>query len=152
VTTTHRPSTGDRTVPTPRPDAGRDPSKDPRSTSQIVSSLTDDMTRLVRQELELAKTEARNEAARAGKGAGMLAGAGVAGHLFLVFASLSLTWLLALWMPLACAALTVALLWGVVAAVLGARGRKELKETRPRLPETQQTLKEDLEWARARRS
>lgn len=134
------------------PPRGQDPSRDPRSTGQIVGSLANDLTRLVKQELELAKTEAKAEATRAGKGAGMLAGAGVAGHLMLVFLSLALTFLLDLWMPIACAALTTALLWGVVAAVLGMQGRKELKKTRPQLPETQQTLKEDLEWAREQRS
>ena len=50
------------------------------------------------------------------------------------------------------AALLVALLWGIVAAVLAARGRKEVKDANPQLPTTQQTLKEDVEWARTQKS
>ncbi|WP_134768055.1 phage holin family protein, partial [Nocardioides sp. 1609] len=47
-----------------------------RSLGEIVGEVTTDLSTLMKQELELAKVELKQEAAKAGKGAGMLAGAG----------------------------------------------------------------------------
>jgi hypothetical protein len=55
-------------------------------------------------------------------------------------------------MPLEVATLIVTVVWAVVAGVLAARGRAELKRSNPQLPKTQQTLKEDASWARAQKS
>lgn len=126
--------------------------EDQRSLGDIVGDVASDLTTLVKQEMELARTELKQEAAKAGKGAGLLGGAGVAGHLALIFLSLTLTFLLDNWMPLEVAALITTALWAVVAAVLAARGRSELRRTNPQLPETQQTLKEDAAWARAQKN
>jgi uncharacterized membrane protein YqjE len=123
-----------------------------RSLGQIVGDITTDLSTLVRQELDLAKTEIKQEAGRAGKGAGMLAGAGVAGQLFLLFLSLCLVFVLDNWMPIEVAALVVAAVWLIVAAVLAQLGRTELKKSNPALPETQRSLKEDARWARQQKS
>lgn len=125
---------------------------DDRSLGQIVGDLSNDLTTLVKQELELARTELKEEASKAGKGAGMLGGAGVAGLLALILASFALAYLLDNWMPVELAFLIVTLLWGAVGAVLAARGRTELKNAHPQLPETQQTLKEDAAWVRAQKN
>jgi F0F1-type ATP synthase assembly protein I len=127
-------------------------SGDDRSLGQIVGDLTNDLTTLVKQELALAKTELKEEAGKAGKGAGMLGGAGVAGLLAAILGSFALAYLLDNWMPVELAFLIVTLLWAVVAAVLAAKGKKELKNANPQLPETQQTLKEDAAWARAQKN
>jgi len=132
--------------------AGTSNNSEDRSLGQIVGDITTDLSTLVRQELDLAKTEVKQEAGRAGKGAGMLAGAGVAGHLVLVFLSLCLMFLLDNWMPIELAALITAVVWLVVAAVLGQMGRKALKESNPALPETQRSLKEDAQWAKQQKS
>ena len=123
-----------------------------RSVGEIVSDLSQDLSTLVKQEMELARTELKEEVGKAGKGAGMLGGAGVAGLLTLVFLSLTLTFLLDNWMPLELAALIVTAVWAVIGAVLAARGRTELRRSNPQLPRTQQTLKEDAAWARAQKS
>jgi uncharacterized membrane protein YqjE len=125
---------------------------DDRSLGEIVSDVNENLSTLVRQELELAKTEVKQEAGRAGKGAGMLAGAGVAGQLGLVFLSLCLVFLLDNWMPLELAALVTAALWLALAAVLGLNGKKTLNRTNPALPQTQRSLKEDAQWAAHQRS
>jgi uncharacterized membrane protein YqjE len=124
-----------------------------RSLGEILGEITTDLSTLFKQEVELAKVELKQEATRAGKGAGMFAGAAVAGLMILVFLSLTVMYLLAeafdeLW-P---AALVVTVVWVVVAAVLALVGRKNLKKANPQLPQTQQTLKEDAQWARAQRS
>ena len=121
--------------------------QDNRSLGQIVGDIANDLGDLVRNELALARTELKAEAAKAGKGAGLLGGAGVAGLLFLIFISHTLGWLLDNWMPVEVAYLIVALIWGAVAAVLALQGRKKLKEADPTLPTTQRTLKEDARWA-----
>ena len=125
---------------------------DGRSLGEIVGDISNDLTTLIKQELELARTELKAEATKAGKGAGMLGGAGVAGLLVAILLSFALAYLLDNWMPVELAFLITALLWGIVAAVLAARGRKELKNANPQLPKTQQTLKEDAAWARAQKS
>lgn len=124
------------------------PGVEDRSLGDIVGKLTSDFSTLVRQEVELAKVELKEEATKAGKGAGMLGGAGVVGNLALVFASLTLMFLLDKVMDIALAALIVTLLWAVVAAVLAAKGRKELKQVNLKPERTIDTLKEDARWAK----
>jgi hypothetical protein len=99
------------------------------------------MSTLMRQEVELAKVELKQSATRAGKGSGMLAGAGVAGHFVLVFLSVALWWALGDLMGLGWSAVVVAIVWGIVAAVLASRGRKEIKAIKG-LPQTAETLQE----------
>ena len=133
---------------------GRDSvdSTDDRSLGQIVSDVSNDFATLMKQEIELAKVELKQEMAKAGKGAGMLGGAGLSGWFVLLFLSLALVFLLDNWLPVEVAALLTALLWAVIAAVLAAVGRKKVKEANPELPKTQQSLKEDAQWARAQRN
>lgn len=135
------------------PPAGPPPTApaDERSLGEILSDVTSDLTDLVKQELELARTELKQEAAKAGKGAGMLGGAGVAGLLLLISLTLTVGFLLDNWMPVELAFLITTVLWAVIAAVLAAKGRAALKRTNPQLPKTQQTLKEDAAWARAQK-
>lgn len=128
------------------------PGEPNRSLGDIVGDITKDLSSLVRQEVELAKTEVKQEAVKAGKGAGMLGGAGVAGHTMLVFLSLFLMFLLDFWMDLAWAALIVTALWAVIAGVLALTGRKELKRVDPKLETTQRTLKEDAQWAKEQKN
>ena len=85
--------------------------------------------------------ELKQSVSRAGKGGGMLAGAGVAGHFVLLFLSLALWWALGNLMGLGWSGVVVAVLWGVVAAVLAAKGRKELNAVKG-LPQTAETLQE----------
>jgi uncharacterized membrane protein YqjE len=123
-----------------------------RSVGEIVGDISADMSRLIHQELDLAKAEMRQEVARLGRGAGMVGGAGVAGFFTVFFVSFAVMYLLDDWMPVELAAVLVALVWGVVAAVLALRGRREIKAANPQLPTTQQTLKEDAQWARTLKS
>jgi hypothetical protein len=99
------------------------------SIGALISDISGDLTTLLRQEVALAKAEATQSATRAGKGAGMLAGAGVAAHFVLLFLSLALWWALADAMESGgWAFVVVALIWGVVAAVLAVVGRNQLKK------------------------
>jgi hypothetical protein len=127
-------------------------SSDPRGLGEIVSDVTQDLSTLIHQEMALAKTEMKQEIAKAGKGAGLLGGAGLAGYFLLLFLSATLMFGLDEAMPLWVAALIVAVVWGVAAAVLALIGKKKIDEANPQLPTTQQTLKEDAQWAKAQKS
>jgi uncharacterized membrane protein YqjE len=133
------------------PPRGSDETGAPRSIGEIVGDISKDMSTLIRQEMDLAKSELKQEVGKLGKGAGMFGGAGLAGFFTLFFLSLALTYLLDNWLPVELAALIVALLWGIAAAVLALRGRQEIKEANPQLPKTQQTLKEDVQWAKTQK-
>lgn len=133
----------------PAPDTS---SSETRSLGEIVGDITADMSTLIRQEMDLATSEMKREVTKLGKGVGMFGGAGATGYLTLIFASLALTYLLDNWMPVELAALVVALLWGAVTAALALKGRQEIKNANPDLPVTQQTLKEDVQWAKTQKS
>lgn len=111
------------------------------SIGALLGDISNDVSTLMRQEVALAKAEIRASATNAGKGAGMLAGAGVAGHLALIFLSVALWWALATWWDsFGWSALAVGVLWLLVAAVLAARGRAELKNVNG-MPRTVETAK-----------
>nr|WP_276582067.1 phage holin family protein [Cellulomonas sp. RIT-PI-Y] len=106
----------------------------------MIGNVTQDLSALVRQEVELAKAELTQSAKRAGTGSGLLAGAGVAGHFVLLFLSIALWWALAHPLGHSWSALVVALVWGVIAAVLALRGRSELQRIKG-VPRTAETVK-----------
>ena len=111
------------------------------SVGTLLSEITADLSTLMRQEVALAKAELAQSAKTAGKGAGMLSGAAVAGHFVLLFLSIALMWALGdLFENLGWAAVVVALLWAVVAAVLASKGRSELKDVEG-APKTADTVK-----------
>jgi hypothetical protein len=108
---------------------------------ELLSDLTRDVSTLMRQEVELAKVELKESATKAGKGAGLVAGAAWAGHLTMLFLSLALWWALGQLIGLGWSAVVVAVIWGIVAAVLASMGRKELNTIKG-MPRTTETVKE----------
>jgi hypothetical protein len=111
------------------------------SLGDLLGEVTRDLSALMRQEVDLAKAEAKQSATKAGRGGGMLAGAGVAGHFVLLFLSIALWHALGELVGLGWSAVVVAVLWGITAAVLAAQGRKELKAIKG-MPQTAETLQE----------
>ena len=111
-----------------------------RSLGDLISEVTTDLSTLMRQELELAKAELQQTATRAGKGAGMLGGAAVAGYFVLLFVSIALWWAIGSATGLGWSAVIVAVIWGVIGGGLAALGRKSLRSVRG-LPKTADTVK-----------
>jgi len=111
-----------------------------RSLGELISEVTGDLSTLMRQELELAKAEVQQSASRAGKGAGMLGGAAVAGYFVLLFLSIALWWAIGAATGLGWSALIVAVIWGIIAAVLAVTGRNSLKSVGG-IPKTTSTVK-----------
>ena len=116
------------------------------SIGDMIGNISNDLSQLFRQEVELAKVEVKQEAAKAGKAAGMLGAAGYAGHLTVVLLSFALVFALSNVMDAGWAALIVAAIWGIAAAVLYVNGRKKLKTVDPVPHRTVDTLKEDAQW------
>ena len=114
---------------------------DSTSLGDLLGEVTRDISTLMRQEVELAKAEAKQSATKAGKGGGMLAGAGVAGHFVLLFLSIALWYALGELMGLGWSAVVVALIWGIIAAVLASIGKKELNAIKG-MPQTVETVQE----------
>ena len=122
------------------------------SVGDLLGNVTTDLSTLMRQEVELAKVEIKEEATKAAKASGMVAGAGAVGYLVLVFLALALMFALDQVMPIGWAALITAVLLGVVAAVLFVLGRKQFQQVNPKPEQTVETLKEDVQWAKNRSS
>ena len=124
--------------------------EDPRERpiGELVKDLSQQTSTLVRQEITLAQAELQQKGKVAGKGAGMLAGAAVAGLLALGAMTAALITLLddavATWV----AALIAMALWAVVALVLAKAGQSALKRATPPAPQTVETVKEDIQWAK----
>ena len=120
------------------------------SLPELVSRLTDQSSRLFRQELQLAKTELRQEIRKAGRAGGMFGGAAVTGFLALLLLSFAAAWALGDIEALnpALGFLIIGLIYAVVAAVLGMQGRNKAQEIDTSLPETTESIKEDVQWAK----
>jgi hypothetical protein len=121
------------------------------STADLIKALSEQTSRLVRQEVELAKTELAIKGKRAGVGAGMFGGAGLlalyaAGALVAaVIAALSEA--MDVWL----AALIVAVVLGAAAAVAALAGKKKVQEALPPVPEDSvESVKEDVQWTKTR--
>ena len=122
-----------------------------RPLSEVAQDLTRDLSLLVRQEVELAKSEMAKKGRVAAPGLGMIGGAGVVG----LVAAGALTAFLILVMSIVLDEWLSALIVGVALAgaayVLAKQGKERVEEAGSPLPEqTIETVKEDVEWAKTR--
>lgn len=117
------------------------------TTKELMAQFTDEMSTLMRKELELARAELRDSARRSAVAGGMLGGAAVCGTL--VVAALHGGFLRALQRRLSPmgGGIVAALCYGLAAAGLGKAGIEELRRRPPSLARTTETLKEDVQWA-----
>jgi uncharacterized membrane protein YqjE len=126
--------------------------EDNRSMGELLSEMTSEVSQLFRAEIELAKTEAKEEAQKAARAGAMFGAGGFAGYLAIIMLSFAAAWALTAVIPDGLAFLVVGVVYAAVAAVLFLLGRSRMQEFNPVPQETVETLKEDMEWARARRS
>lgn len=116
------------------------------STTELVRTAAEQISRLVRDELTLARAEIAEKAKKAGTGAGLLGGGGVIA-LYGLAALLAAAILgLAVAMPAWLAALIVAVLLFGTAAALAMLGRREIEQAKPPVPEeTMRSVKRVVE-------
>lgn len=138
------------------PDAHVDLSVQPRqpdkSLGELLGTMTADLSRLTRQEIQLAKVELQQEGRRAARAGALGAGAAAAGLVGATILAMAGSWLLDQWMPRSLAFLIIAALLLSAAAVLALRAKREAQDINPVPQQTMETLKEDVEWAKAQRS
>ena len=118
-----------------------------RTTAELLKELSEQLTALVHQEIELAKAELAVKTKRAGIGAGMFGGAGVVGLLgagALVAAAIAnIATALSVWLS----ALIVGAALLAVAGVIALTGLSELSRGTPPIPEQAiESTKEDVNW------
>ncbi|HYX95001.1 MAG TPA: phage holin family protein [Geodermatophilus sp.] len=110
------------------------PAPEDASTGQLVGQLTEQISRLVRDEARLAQAEVTQKAKRLGIGAGLFGGAGLFAFLGLAVLVAAAVLALALVLPGWLAALVVAVVLLAVAGVLALVGKKDVEKGTPPVP------------------
>jgi len=121
------------------------------SAAELVKQLSEQTSRLVRQEVELAKAELAIKGKRAGIGAGMFGGAGLlalyAVGALIVAAIAALATAVATWL----AALIIGVVLAAAAGVVALVGKQKVQEALPPVPEDSvESVKEDVQWTKTR--
>jgi nitrate/nitrite transporter NarK len=121
------------------------------SLAELFKQLSEQSSRLARQEVELAKAELAYKGKRAGIGAGMFGGAGVFGFYglgaLIAAAILVLATAITAWL----AALIVAVVLAAIAGVLALQGKSKVQQATPPVPEqATESVKEDVQWAKTK--
>ncbi|MEV4071024.1 phage holin family protein [Nonomuraea fuscirosea] len=120
-------------------------------THKLVNDLSEQVSRLVKDELRLAKLELAEKGKRAGFGAGLFGAAGVAAFFGGATLVAAVVMLLALVLPGWAAAAIVAVVLFIVAALLGLFGKNEVKQANPPVPrETIASVKADIDMVKER--
>ena len=127
----------------------REPSPE-QPLSELVSKTSSDLATLFRQEVELAKIEIKDDVRQTAKAGSMFGAAGFAGYLAAVLGSLAVVFALDLAMPLWTAFLIVAAMFALVGFVLFRQAQTRMSEFTLGPEQTIETIKEDIEWAKAR--
>ncbi|MER6013128.1 phage holin family protein [Streptomyces bluensis] len=121
------------------------------SVGELVGQATEQLSTLARQELALAKEELAAKGRRAGRGGGLLGTAGAFGYVGLMALAGAAVAALALVLPVWAAALIVAGALFVIAAVLAATGRAQLRRATPATPaQAIDSLRADVEEIKGR--
>ena len=119
--------------------------------AELIKQLSEQSSRLARQEVELAKAELAYKGKRAGIGAGMFGGAGVFGFYglgaLIAAAILVLATAITAWL----AALIIAVVLGAIAGILALQGKAKVQQATPPVPEeATESVKEDVQWAKTK--
>jgi MFS family permease len=121
------------------------------SLAELIKQLSEQSSRLARQEVELAKAELAYKGKRAGIGAGMFGGAGVFGFYglgaLIAAAILVLATAITAWL----AALIIAVVLAAIAGILALQGKSKVQQATPPVPEeATESVKEDVQLAKTR--
>ena len=124
------------------------PEKEERSIGELIANLASETGTLVRQEIALAKVELGQKATRIGSNIAQLAIGGAVAYAALLALLAGVIGLLATAMAWWAAAIVVAVVVGIVGAVMISKALESLKRTELAPRQTVETLKEDAQWAK----
>lgn len=121
---------------------------DSRSFSGLLDRVVGDVQGIIRSEVQLAKTEIREETVRAGRAGGMLGAGALLGIYALGFLLLACLYALEIAVTPWLAAMILAVVIGAAALILAGSGWKRLKRVDPKPEKTVQTIKDNIAWAK----
>lgn len=122
------------------------------SVGSLISGLLQDLQELVRGEVQLARTEIREDAMTAGRALGSIAAGAFVGVTGFIFLMLGVTYLINKELEMWLSAAIVGAVLAIIAAVMISAGRKKLSASNLKPEQTIETLKEDREWAKQQMS
>jgi len=122
--------------------------KSPRSIGELVAGISERFSRLIRDEIELAKVQATAKVKKIGVGAVMLAVAGVIALYALGILLLAAVWGLANALPLWLSALIVAVVLLIITGILAMVGLKSLKKSNEYVVDPKSGIRNDIEAAK----
>ncbi len=118
---------------------------------ELFQQLSEQTSRLVRQEVQLAQLELKEKGKRAGIGAGLFGGAGVMAFYGGAALIVTIALVLATFLPDWLAALIVTVVLFAIAGVLALTGKKQVDQATPPAPEQAiATSKQSVETVKAR--
>lgn len=124
-------------------------SRQDRSLGELFGDLAEQLSRLIRQEADLARTEVTSSITRMTRDAAMLgAGGGLAHTGFLALVAAAIALLARLGLDVWIAAAVVGIVLVAAGLLLIDRGRAQLRTASVVPKRTIETLQEDVEWAR----
>jgi uncharacterized membrane protein YqjE len=124
-----------------------------QSLGELINRMTSDVGQLMSTQIELAKVEIKDEVTRAGKGAGMVGGGGLAAFISVLLLSFAVAyWLADAFDDLGWGFFVVGLVHAGVAAFLVLKGKQRITSATPVAEHTIESIKEDVEWARQQRT
>ena len=126
--------------------------KQDMSLGELFGELSRDVSRLVRAEVALAKTEMALKASKTGRDAGVIVVGGLLAYAGLLAVIAAIIAGLALFIPLWLSALIVGIVVIAVGGLMAKQGLDRLKKQSMAPEQTLQTLKENVEWAKQQAS
>ena len=123
-------------------------SKEGRAIGELLGDLYRDAERMIRLEIEFAKTEMTQKASRVGKNAGFLVAGGIVAYTGVLAIVAGIIALLGLVIPIWLSALIIGILIVGAGAFLAWKGLQTLRQESVTPQRTIDTLKEDQEWMR----
>jgi len=120
-----------------------------RSIADVLQDILANVQTIIRSEVRLAKTEVTEEATKAARAAGVMAGGAVAALFTVWLLLLTILFALATVMPMWGAALLLFALMAVVTVLLLMAGKKRFKAVHATPEKTIETMKENVEWVKS---
>ncbi len=133
-------------------DHGVNPVRDDASVPELLTQLSEQTSRLVRDELALAKVEMADKAKHAGVGVGLFSTAGLLALYGLGLLLTTIVLALALAMPAWLAALIVTVVVFAAAGIAAMVGKKQISTATPAAPQaTLESVKQDVDTVKEAR-